>query len=688
MADRKWEDALAVIAAKEGAGQGTVTNRSAVTAAPWFEADHLVNPMASRNAGTPSGYDFAWSQGWSRTNYVQPTTTGSGGQTTTDYTYQIGFKLAPGALDSSKDSALYKFLNEPVDIIGPPLNTLLGNTSVSLGSFDSASSMLTGMLTHLTDAENELKSWVKDINVPDSEMQGTAAGALRRALVAVQHQIAYLHTEVTNKGDIPRALDDARTTLLSTLNQLNNAHSSYITGPFAQPYNHVGGLFFNALSTVKLDFDASGSPSLNVPGFGDPTQPGFWTALEQLSKETWQGALSPLDTSANDSLAKLDSQYQTAIAMLPSSALPAPPYRDLDAPKPPGNNTNNGDKPPGDVPPPGGGNDTDAPPGNGDAPPGGNDDKKQPPPPPTSKVTGPPKTDSNVPPPPPQSKTNGPPNIGGNNTGANNTLLDNNNQSIKDSKGNETQIPPGSHINKDRTITGPDGKLLLGPDKKPLIAPPNSHIGSNSYVNGNSGSNSKQQLKEQQELQEKQLKQQKLNQQQQLKDQQELQERQQKLQQLNQQQQLKQRKAQEAQEVAQENAYQKALSHVRGQARTETGNEFKAGGGGRNKLNLEEGPPRVNERLPNSRSLGDPKTSLSERVRRTSANEPDLAAETAVRESSAMNRTSSNGQPMMPPMGGGGGGGGGGRDRERRTWLAEDEETWGTSQEATPGVIG
>lgn len=217
------------------------------------------------------------------------------------------------------------------------------------------------------------------------------------------------------------------------------------------------------------------------------------------------------------------------------------------------------------------------------------------------------------------------------------------------------------------------------------MAPPNSHIGPGTTT-GNSNSNSKtgqQQLKEQQELAEKQIKQQKVNQQQQLKDQQDLQEKQ-----------LKQRKAQEAQEVEQEKAYQKALSQIRGDARTETsGNGYgnKTGGGGKNKLNLEELPPRGNERLPNSRSIGDPKTSVSDRVRtRTSADEPNLAAEeSAVRQSSAMNRTSSNGQPMMPPMGGGGGGGGGGeRDRERRTWLAEDEETWGTSQAAAPGVIG
>ncbi|WP_406136918.1 hypothetical protein [Streptomyces sp. NBC_01089] len=682
--DRKWEEALAFVAPKDG-DLAKVTNRADVTKDPWFKADHVVNPLSHRDAGNPGGYDYGWSQGWSRTSYVQPTTTGSGGSTTTDYTYQIGFSLTPEVGENGPDTALSKFIHEPWAIIGPPLNTLIGNSSISVGSFDDGAMMLRNVLNHMDFVENDIKSWVKDINVPDSEMQGTAAGAFRRVLVAVQQQVAYLHQEVMSYGDIPTLIDSARVKIHEAMLALVNAADAYRNAPGAWPATHVHDTFFGALATAKLQFDAAGDPFLDVPGLGDPTKPDFWSTLEQKSKDSWlKGVADSLDTVAKPQMGYVQTAYQAAIDVIPPTAITMPPYRDLNAPKPPGNDTD-APPPPGndtDVPPPPGGNDTDVPPpGNDtDAPPGG-DDTTQAPPPPTSKVDGPPKTESNVPPPPPQSKTDGPPQTDGDNTGANNTLLDKNNQAIKDSKGNETQIPPGSHINKDGTITGPDGKLLLGADKKPVVAPPNSHIGSSSYTTGNSGSTSKQQLKEQQELQQQQLKQQKSNQQQQLREQQDLQEKQ-----------LKQRKAQEAQEVEQEKAYQQALSHVRGQARTETSsNGYGTGGGGRNKLNLEEPPPRAAEKFPGSRATGEPSTAVSDRVRtRTSSGaEPDLAAETAVRESSAMNRTSSNGQPMMPPMGGGGGGGGGGgRDRERRTWLAEDEETWGTSQQAAPGVIG
>jgi hypothetical protein len=51
----------------------------------------------------------------------------------------------------------------------------------------------------------------------------------------------------------------------------------------------------------------------------------------------------------------------------------------------------------------------------------------------------------------------------------------------------------------------------------------------------------------------------------------------------------------------------------------------------------------------------------------------------------------SGGVPFFPPMMGGGGAGAGGdkpQERERQTWLSEDEEVWGTRVDLGPGVIG
>jgi hypothetical protein len=52
--------------------------------------------------------------------------------------------------------------------------------------------------------------------------------------------------------------------------------------------------------------------------------------------------------------------------------------------------------------------------------------------------------------------------------------------------------------------------------------------------------------------------------------------------------------------------------------------------------------------------------------------------------------TSGEQQPFLPPMGGGmgGGGGGGGAERQRNTWLTEEEKVWGTEPSGAAGVIG
>ncbi|WP_406382977.1 AAWKG family protein [Streptomyces sp. NBC_01618] len=87
-----------------------------------------------------------------------------------------------------------------------------------------------------------------------------------------------------------------------------------------------------------------------------------------------------------------------------------------------------------------------------------------------------------------------------------------------------------------------------------------------------------------------------------------------------------------------------------------------------------------------------------ERTRMSAINESAAArgraAQLAAEESAAMRRpaTSSGGMPMMPPMGGGMGGAGGQNtqsdERERATWVSEDEDVWGTDEGGVVGVIG
>jgi len=57
-------------------------------------------------------------------------------------------------------------------------------------------------------------------------------------------------------------------------------------------------------------------------------------------------------------------------------------------------------------------------------------------------------------------------------------------------------------------------------------------------------------------------------------------------------------------------------------------------------------------------------------------------------EMTPMSMGGMGGMPFMPPMGGMGGQGGEKKERERQTWLSEDEKVWGTDVTAGLGVIG
>ncbi|MGW1229336.1 AAWKG family protein [Streptomyces sp. NPDC002530] len=87
---------------------------------------------------------------------------------------------------------------------------------------------------------------------------------------------------------------------------------------------------------------------------------------------------------------------------------------------------------------------------------------------------------------------------------------------------------------------------------------------------------------------------------------------------------------------------------------------------------------------------GTRSTAVGEAAGARSARAAQLAAEEAAALRRPATTSSSGGSPMMPPMGGMGGMGGGTQsdERERSTWVSEDEDTWGTDEGGVSAVIG
>nr|WSX47974.1 hypothetical protein OG409_02830 [Streptomyces sp. NBC_00974] len=107
-----------------------------------------------------------------------------------------------------------------------------------------------------------------------------------------------------------------------------------------------------------------------------------------------------------------------------------------------------------------------------------------------------------------------------------------------------------------------------------------------------------------------------------------------------------------------------------------------AGGGkGSGATSLIAGPTMLSDRAMAMTNSSAPPGTEADRAK---------AAEEAAKQLAAQQQTQSG--PMMPPMGGAGAGAGAGaggqKDRQRTTWLSEDEDTWGTDTGTVSGVIG
>ncbi|WP_414945466.1 hypothetical protein [Amycolatopsis sp. cmx-11-32] len=244
----------------------------------------------------------------------------------------------------------------------------------------------------------------------------------------------------------------------------------------------------------------------------------------------------------------------------------------------------------------------------------------------TEKSSAPP------PPPPPFIKT-GPPVPGGPNTsiGGPDPFL---------------KVPTGSYVGPDGVVIGPNGKPVLGPDGRPIIVPPGSRVSGNGEIIGPRGAGN----------------------------------------------------------LGQKDRLRKpypAPGGVRIGSNGESALE-------RHLKSLRRTPPpqlpplRAPDSLPITMSRYDPQANFHSGPGSLGGGRGGVSPEvsspggktvapptTGQGQLGNPKGASGNGVPFYPPMAGGPGGAGQGKsERDRTTWLAEDEKTWGTDPAVAPAVLG
>ncbi|MEU5692065.1 hypothetical protein [Actinosynnema sp. NPDC020468] len=204
-------------------------------------------------------------------------------------------------------------------------------------------------------------------------------------------------------------------------------------------------------------------------------------------------------------------------------------------------------------------------------------------------------------------------------------------------------VPQGSHVGPDGTVLGPDGKPVLGPDGRPIIVPPGSRVGPTGLILGPTGGR------------------------------------------LDQNDRL--RKAYPVEGLAPPEDGSALERHLQSLRRAPSAITAPRPPDGVTSLTTGLLDPAGYHRGPGP--IGGGRIGLPPTT--TSVTPPVTSPSTPVPTVGGpkVGPQGTGGVPFSPPTAGGPGLGGERKgERDRATWLAEDEQTWGTDPAVAPGVLG
>ncbi len=514
------------------------------------------------------------------------------------------------------------------------------NDVAKYSTFELASTTLGGVANLLTTQAGPLETWRDKTGHRGDDFQGTGAGAFWNALDELAHGSRDLVAQMTKDLTTWQTLQLAGGLLKRAGEVLDEGRAKWQGG---ERFTYDTGLGFSVSATGSELSTPSGvvraiwqAPEL-IADFASHPPPKYDRESDGWPKSTFlggvldEGNLVPrekLEQAAKkvwqEHLKVADTNGSAVAWLLDLTYRQSLPY--LPTIRPPVHL----DLSRGGGPPPGSG------PGSDGAGPGGGDGSTGD----TGPVTT---TTSSGPPPPPPPFTS----IGGGGPkgglfpppGTPNTFL---------------KVPTGSYVGRDGVVIGPDGKPVLGSDGRPIIVPPGSRVNGNGEIVGprNTGN-----LEQKDRLRK---------------------------------------------------AYPPPGTKVSGNAGESAMERYLK--------SLRRTPPplpplRAPDTMPLTMSKFDPLSNFhsgpgalgGSRIGVSSDLSSSLAPPSGGKPATTSTAGpplggpksgagSGNGVPFYPPSAGGAGGtGGAGQgkgERDRTTWLAEDEETWGTDPTVAPGVLG
>ncbi|OXM48475.1 hypothetical protein CFP71_32430 [Amycolatopsis thailandensis] len=657
-----WEDALNIFDCTTDSGKSKkMPLRDSITGVQWLKWDVWGKPAATPS-GPPPGWDFYavsstfWGQYWA----------------------------AASANYEAFTPVMTPFYDNMRDILGSMEGAYNTNPVAQPWTFTRAFDALNGTKSLLTGQADDLKIWRDKVGKKGDDFQGTGAGAFADLLDGLIFSCKDLVTQLgtrsnslngarTSADDPTTAADEAANGLQWAFTKLQEGYNNWqhgeditynagIFGDLKVPRSRLiwpGGCL-TAIWTCdafKNDLENNRSGSGNFAGGehypkssligADARSPAFWEAIMAAARGLWTDHIeNTLDPAGTAVLTELPKAYEVARMALPQIRAPHRLNFNQKPPTPPPGSQG----PPPPTPPPGSQTGGPPPPGSKDGPPkipdpskdktnpdgstGDGKDKKGPggTPPPTIPPPPGPGTGGPKPPPAPPKPED------------------------------RLTAPKGSTIGPDGVVLGPDKKPLLDSLGRQIVVPPGSRIGPNGDIIGPKGDK----LAEKDRLG---------------------------------------RPAETKKDESRESELDRYLKSLRGGSTpsmptllngSSSPSPLSQGSASSVHSGLGVGGPGGSKA--HMGSIGSP-GGLGSAGGHDLPAPPEKPVTTEGGPSLVKNQQGTGNQqngmggvPFYPPTAGGGAGAGAGGEnkgeRDRTTWLTEDEETWGTDPKLPPSVLG
>ncbi|MBV6699318.1 WXG100 family type VII secretion target [Kitasatospora aureofaciens] len=473
-----WEDTLAAFNPK-GTGAVTITKRTDVAGdqtTPWISKVELTTPTGyydptigkennnTQYSGTGQPVDVWWAM-----NFYNGTTASH---------FLISVHIDYDKWGNKTDGPLSKFNHQAeliLDPIRPDLTlrdattkewaeaALKGNDTIDPRSLLAAATGIDAVVSWLKGQAKDVRDWAAKIDGPDSGWQGDAAGEFKTLLERYAIELDGLRNQLEGANYGPY-LKYAAQSIGIAINAVSQTQAAWYAVGF--PYQCILEVLTEAMA--QRPFYWTGTAwDYNTP-LGDPQNDnaGFLTNLDKAAKKRWlEKVHTMLDAGGDRALSDLGTAYAPLIAKLRPGLLPV----GIKLPPTPAPDPNNSGSPPPGTGGGGGGGGTG---GKGDlglgdgnqslgagGGGGGSHSGSKPPPLPPPPIVG-----------PPGSGTSG----GGSGTGT--PIRDKNGNILLDKDKKPILLPPGGYIGAGGKVYDANGKEVLGKDGKPIVVPQGSSV--------------------------------------------------------------------------------------------------------------------------------------------------------------------------------------------------------------------